>query len=64
VVTVLSEVDSFRSSTEDIYTVLLEVACKVKRSLTAELSDNADRLFLIVDSENILESKRLEIELI
>ena len=64
VVSVLSKVDGLRSCTEDIYAVLLQVVCKVERSLSAELSDNANGLFLLVDSENVLKSKGLEIELI
>ena len=41
VVAILCEVDSLRACAEDIYAVLLEVACKIQRSLTAELRDNA-----------------------
>ena len=64
VVTVLSQVDGLRSCAKDVDTVLLEVVCKVKRSLTAELCDNSHRLLLLVDRENVLKCKRLEIELI
>ena len=41
VVAILCEVDSLRACAEDIYAVLLEVACKIQRSRTAELRDNA-----------------------
>ncbi len=63
-VTVLSEVDSLGSCTENVYAVLLEVVSEVERSLSAELSDNAYRLLLLVDRENVLEGKGLEVELI
>ena len=64
VVTVLSEVDGLRSSTEDIDAVGLEGSCEVQRSLSAELRDNADRLLLLIDGKNVLECERLEVELV
>ena len=63
-VTILGKVDSLGSSSEDIYAVLFEVVSKVERSLTAELCNNAERLFLFVDSKHVLKRKRLEVKLV
>ena len=64
IVSVFRKVDCFGSCAENVYTIFLKVARKIKRSLSAELSDNTERLFFIVDRKNIFKCQRLKIQLI
>ena len=63
-ITVLSQIDDCGSGSQDTDTVLFQICSQVQRSLSAELSDNAYRLFLLVDTQNIFQSQRLEIQFI
>ena len=64
VVSVFSKVDSLRCCTEDIYAVSLKTCSEVQRCLAAELRNNAERLFLLMDGENVFKCQRLKIELV
>ena len=63
-IAVLCQVDDFGLGPENTDSVGLEVGCKVQRRLAAELRDDADRLFFVVDGQNILQGKGLKIELV
>ena len=59
---VLSSVNSVRRSTQNVYTMLSHMLCKLDSSLSAECHNNSNRLFNSDDVHNVLVSKRLEIK--
>ena len=63
-VAVLRQVDDLGGGAQDLHAVLLELGSKVQRGLAAELGDDAHRLFLIVDGEDVLQGQGLEVELV
>ena len=63
-ISVLSQIDNSRRSTEDLDTVPFQIRCQIQRRLSPELGDNAYRLFLLIDRKNILQGQRFEIQLV
>ena len=63
-IAVFGEIDHFRCCAENVHAVLFQLSGKVQRRLPAELRDHADRLFLVVDAQNILDRQGFKIELV
>ncbi len=64
VVAVLRQVDDSGGGTEDLHALFFQLGSEVQRRLSAELGDDADGLFLLIDREDILQGQGLEVELV
>ncbi len=61
---VFRQIDDSGRGAEDLHAVLFQIGCEIQRCLAAELGDHAERLFLIIDAQNIFQGERLEIQLV
>ena len=64
VVAVLRQVDDGGGGAQDLHALLLQLGGQVQRGLAAELGDDADGFFFLINGEDILQSQGLEIELV
>ena len=61
---VFRQSDRFRRCAKDLDAVGFKVVRQIKRSLPAELDDDAHGFFLAVDGQNVFQSQRLEVKFV
>ncbi len=61
---VLCQVNHFRRGAQNTHTVFLQIRRQVQGGLSAELGDDAHRLFLLINAQHIFQRQRLKIKLV
>ena len=63
-VAVLCQVDDSGRGAQNFNAVALQICRQIQRSLSAELGDDAQRLFFFIDAQYIFESQGFEVQFI